>query len=149
VVPEATRSGLSVVAEHAPSAVRAPHRPTSPTEPGTTGWTLNTRIWQLRLNPQLVGTDLAELGLHPTRTHLHRILAGVEPATPQQLAALIQVLQLHDKSLTHEQVLAATTKPWTTTGQRIPPPITHLLATTRNLTVQQVHNITNPGRALA
>jgi hypothetical protein len=111
--------------------------------PNTSGWDLNTRIWQLRLNHQMVESDLADLNMRVPQTRLRRVLAGVEAPHLTLLAALIHVLQLQDRSLTHEQVLTATTKPWTSLGQRVPPPVINLLARTRNLTTQQIHNLTS------
>ena len=101
-------------------------------------WSFAARARTLRLSPQMVEQDLRDLGVDVPHLRLRRIMVGVEPATPEVLTALVDVLQLRDLALVDEQVIATATAAWPAAGQRVPPRVLDILAAARNMPAQQV-----------
>lgn len=111
------------------------------------GWSLAVRARALRLSGDMVEQDLADLGVVVPQTRLRRVLLGVDPADPVLLAALVEVLLLRDRSLSHAQVVAAVAGPWLSAGHRVPPHVVQILCDTRDLPAHQVLGLATRPRA--
>jgi len=101
-------------------------------------WSFAARATALRLSPVMIARDLRDLGVSVPPVRLQRIMVGVEPAAPEVLTSLVEVLQLRDLALFEQQVVAAATAPWLAAGQRVPPRVVEILAAVRSLSVPQV-----------
>ena len=123
--------------------------------PEPTGWSLAVRARMLHLSGDLVEQDLADLGVVVPETRLRRVLLGVDPAEPVlpaalvevRLAALVEVLLLRDRSLSHAQVVAAAAGPWLSAGHRVPPHVVQILCDCRDLPAHQVLGLATRPRA--
>ena len=116
--------------------------PRTPQDAGAGGrWCLAARGRALRLSADMIGDDVADLGVQVPAMRLRRVLLGVEPAEPTLLCALVEVLQLRDRSLSDEQVVAATAGAWLAVGRRVPPAVVTTLAEARTMPAQQVLNL--------
>ena len=133
---------------HRSTAASPPPVPGPVARPASSGaWSLAVRARQLRLRPEMVACDLADVGARPEPVRLRRVLLGVEPADPALTAALVEVLALRDRSLTDAQVLAATAGAWLSAGHRVPERVAVVLAEARGLSVQQVLNVAARSKA--
>jgi hypothetical protein len=115
--------------------------------PEPTGWSLAVRARALHLSEDMVEHDLADLGVVVPQTRLRRVLLGADPAEPVLLAALVEVLLLRDRSLSHAQVVAAAAGPWLSAGHRVPPQVVQILSGTRGLPAHQVLGLATRRRA--